>query len=148
MPKPKFSIEENHEFLPKEEVLIIDKNGVDLWKGEIVSIKDGKYKIHYPEYPEDDEELEGTSRILVKNRANTYIYNTQEASRNTILPKEIEDEEEEADESQSDKEEDYKPVKAQDDKKSKKKKGKSKKGKKPVARPRPEGCRVSPRRQN
>ncbi|KAH0789791.1 Mitotic apparatus protein [Histomonas meleagridis] len=150
MSKPQFSVEEDHDFKPKEKVLIIDKNGHDLWEGEIVSIEDGKYKIHYPEYPEDDETLEGTSRILVNNRSNRYIFNTQEASRNTILPKEIEDEEEEAEESENDEEDDYKPQKSQDEKKSKKKKskGKSKKSKKPVARPRPEGCRVSPRRQN
>ena len=150
MPKQEFSIEEDHNFTPKEKVLIIDSNGHDLWEGEIVSIEDGKYKIHYPEYPEDDETLEGTSRILVSNRTNRYIFNTQEASRNTILPKEIEAEEEDVDESDSDKEEDYMPVKGQDDKRKKKRKGKSKgkKAKKPVVRPRPEGCRVSPRRQN
>lgn len=109
---PKFDIVEDHEFQVKEKILVIDPNGFDLWEGEIVAIEDGKYSIHYPEFPDDDETVEDTARLLVKNRVNTRIFNNQEASRNAQLPP-LESGEEEPFDDNSDEDEsegDYKPA--------------------------------------
>ena len=148
--KPQFEFIE-HEFKVKEKVYIIDPNEYDLWEGEIRNIEDGKYSVHKPEFPEDDEVLEDSSRILAKTRINTRIFNNQETQRQSTLPPLSSDAEEPfSDESDDgDDGDDYKPVQADEKEKGPKKPKKPKKGKKikeqPI-RPRPEGARSSPRR--
>ena len=145
---PKFDIVADHEFQAKEKVLVIDPNGFDLWEGEIMSVEDGKYSIHYPEFPDDDEVMEDTSRLLVKNRINNRIFNNQEASRQTVLPP-LSDGEEEPFDDASDEESEgyYKPDPADGKEKAPKRGRKPKKEKKEKpAKPRPEGARSNPRR--
>jgi hypothetical protein len=141
---PKFEVVENHEFNPKEKVFVIDPNGFDLWAAVILAIDDGKYKLHYPEYPHDDQELDGISRILVDTRANRRIFNAQESARQTQLPPLSSDESEPfSEESSSEDADDYADTGSPSDTK-KSKKGKASRNAKP--KPRPKGSRVSPRR--
>jgi hypothetical protein len=147
---PKFEIVQGHEFQAGEKVLVIDPNGFDLWEGVITSIKNGKYAIHYPEYETDDEELDNTSRILVNSRINRRIFNSQEATRHTVLPpledgesepfsyetEEASEDDDVFDESGSDSPADKRAVR----------RPKAKPSKKEKIKPRPYGARVSPRR--
>ncbi|OHS93217.1 Mitotic apparatus protein [Tritrichomonas foetus] len=153
---PPFDYTKDHELKPKEKVFVIDPNGYDLWAGVVQSNENGKVAIHYPEYPDEDEVIEGDAqkRILYNNRTNSRIYNNQEMKREEKDQPDSEEEEEpsESSESEESTEGEYKPVNAppadKDSKKNKKKgKGKkNKKGKKDVVRPRPEGARSNPRR--
>ena len=155
---PNFDYERDHELKPKERVLVIDPNGYDLWEGVVMSNDNGKVEIHYPEYPDEDEIIDGIDnqkRILVRNRTNTRIFRQQEMAREQNAQSDDEEEEENDESSGSDEsnEPEYKPqnVPAHVDKDKKKgKRGKkakkNKKGKKDVIRPRPEGARSNPRR--
>jgi hypothetical protein len=145
---PDFEVVPDHEFKVKEKVLVIDANGYDLWEGVITSTENGRFAVHYPEFPEDDQELEDSSRILVDTRVNRRIFNTQEAARQTQLPPLSEDEEEPFSDHSDDAEDngrDYAPAKG-GGKPKKPKKAKKLKTKKDKSKPRPEGTRVSPRR--
>lgn len=150
---PNFEYDAN--FLPeiKEKVLIIDRNGYDLWVGIIVQNDNGKFTVHYPDYQEEDEIIDlDANRILKWTRANSRIFNQQEMRRNQ--QQQDGEEEEDQDDDESDEsgsnEPEYKPPSASPfEKEGKKKKGsKSKKSKKnkEVYRPRPEGARTNPRR--
>ena len=157
---PNFERDDSHIFRTGENVLVIDPNGYDLWEATIRSVDDGRYSLHYPEFPSDDEVVEGTSRILVRNRTNARIFKQQEATRNAPPPDEEEDEE--PSESESDSSDNQASEESYDDgeeadygrkatprkKKGKnnKIKGRGKKNKKDVVKPRPEGARSSPRR--
>lgn len=93
MSEPKFERVEDHQFKEGEDIYMIDPNGFDIYKAQIVKIEGTQYKIHYPEYPEDDETVENTERILALSRVNTRIFNTQEAARATKIGQNSEEEE-------------------------------------------------------
>lgn len=147
------------DFVPEvnEKVLMIDPNGYDLWIGKVQSNENGKIAIHYPDYPEEDETLEGdqVQRILKWTRTNSRIYHNQEMRR-TQQQQDSEEEEEQTEPSESSEsnEPDYKPLNTppgeKEAKRSSKKKGpkakKNKKPKKDTYHPRPEGARSNPRR--
>jgi hypothetical protein len=139
---PKVEVVEGHEFRLKEKVLVIDPNGFNLWEAVIITISDDKYKVHYPDYPQEDKELEGTSRILVEARVNRRIFNAQEADRQTQLPPFASSESEPfSEDSSSYDAEDYADSGSPSDTK------KPRRGKVFWKRePRPKGARVSPRR--
>jgi hypothetical protein len=152
---PDFELTPNHEFKPKEKVLVIDANGYDLWEAVITSMKPGKYLVRYLGYDDSDEELEDTSRILMNTRTNRRIFNQQEAVRQTQLPPLGPDESEPFSDRSDDEErtgydepdagsggKKKKPKKAKKPKPGKKPKGKAK----DQSKPRPEGSRISPRR--
>jgi hypothetical protein len=147
---PSFDIVKDHEFKLKEKVFVIDPNGFDLWAGVITSTSGGKYSVHYPDYPQDDQEFEDTSHLLVDTRVNRRIFNSQEATRQTQLPPLSSGESEPfSDNSESDEAGDYAdPGSPGEGKKSKKstKAKRPKKGKVEKVKPRPKGTRVSPRR--
>jgi hypothetical protein len=146
---PLFEIVPEHEFKVKEKVLVIDPNGYDLWDGIITSTKNGHFRVHYPEFPGDDQDFEDTSRILVDTRVNRRIFKTQEAVRQTQLPPLEEDEEEPFSDRSADEGDgtrDYAPNRATEKPKKPKKPKKAKKPKKDQTKQRPEGVRVSPRR--
>jgi hypothetical protein len=153
---PDFEIIQDHDFKPKEKVLVIDTNGYDLWEGVIVSVKPGKYSIQYPEFDDQDEELGDASRLLVDTRKNRRIFNQQEARRQTQLPALPSGESEPFSDRSDDGDEaagEYAPDAGPSEKKKKKKSKKSKKAKQPKkskakdkSKPRPDGSRVSPRR--
>ncbi|KAK8871008.1 hypothetical protein M9Y10_008921 [Tritrichomonas musculus] len=140
----------------KEKVLVIDKNGFDLWVGIVQSNENGKIEVHYPDYQEDETiEGDGIQRILKWTRINSRIYNNQEMHRDQQQQdSEEEEEQDESSESTESNEPDYKPINAppveKEGKRSSKKKGskakKNKKGKKDTYHPRPEGARSNPRR--
>ena len=70
-----------HDFAVGEKVYAIDHNGYDIYKAEIVNMVGDKIAIHYPDYPNDDEELTGTDRLLVMSDANRVIFEAQEKVR-------------------------------------------------------------------
>ena len=146
---PAFERIEDHEFQPKEQVYVIDENGFDIYEAVIKSIEGLHYSVHYPEYPSDDQVLDGTARLLPKTRVNTRIYKNQEATRAQIAG---EDEEADSDapieDDDDDNEQDFKPT-APPEKKNKKKAKKPKKlpkKKEPKIIPRPQGARSNPPR--
>lgn len=91
---PGFERVEDHEFQKGEEVYMIDPNGFDLWEGVVEGVDGDKISIHYPEFPEDDETVEGTERVLVKTDVNKEIYNKQEEVRKLKMEEEEEENEE------------------------------------------------------
>jgi hypothetical protein len=150
---PDFEIIQGHDFKPKEKVMVIDPNGYDLWEGVIISVKPGKYSIHYPEFDDQDEELEDVSRLLVNTRKNRRIFNQQEARRQTQLPalpsggsEPFSDRSDDDDDAAGDYAPDAGPGEKKKSKKSKKAKEPKKSKAKDKSKPRPEGARVSPRR--
>jgi hypothetical protein len=80
---PAFEHVEGHEFAVGEDVFVIDRNGYDIWEGQVVAVGSDKIAIHYPDYPEDDEELAGTDRLLAVTDANKAIYAEMEEARKT-----------------------------------------------------------------
>jgi hypothetical protein len=147
--RPDFEIVAEHDFKPKEKVLVIDQNGYDLWEGVIKAIKGEKISIHYPEFPGEDEDFDDTTRILVDTRINRRIFNTQEAARQTQLPPLSASEEEPFSDRSDDADDtgrDYAPARGLEKVKKGKKVKNGKKPKKDKVKPRPEGARVSPRR--
>ena len=80
---PAFEYVNDYNFTVDEDVYVIDGNGFDIWPGKVVSIEENKLKIHYPDYPDDDEEIAlEDKRVLVKTTANTTIFTNQEEIRN------------------------------------------------------------------
>jgi hypothetical protein len=140
---PQFQVVEGHEFKPKEKVFVIDPNGFDIWEAVITSVRAGKYSVHYPEYPEDDQEIEDTARILVDNRANRRIFKSQEAQRQVDPQSDTGDESEPSEDSDSDAA-DYADEESGGEWRSRRG---GKKGNADKARPRPKDARVSPRRR-
>mgnify|MGYP001107914598 CR=1 FL=1 len=80
---PQFDRPENYVFKEEEIVYVIDPNGYDIWEGQISKIVGDAYAIHYPEYPEDDGELNGTERILPQTEKNKDIFRIMEHVRST-----------------------------------------------------------------
>jgi hypothetical protein len=78
---PAFEKVEGHEFAVGESVFVIDQNGYDIWEAQVVAVVGDKIAVHYPEYPEDDEELTGTDRLLVATDANKAIFTEMEETR-------------------------------------------------------------------
>lgn len=117
---PNFSRHEGHEFKDGEQIYVIDPNKYDIWAAEIQSVTDKGYKIHYPDYPDDDCLVEDASSFLVKDDVNTKIFKSQEKIRKQL------EEKEDREDSDSD---DYQQTKKKAPKK--KKKEKPKKEKKP-----------------
>jgi len=144
--EPEFERVVDHEFKLKETVFMIDPNGYDIWEGQITSIEGLKFSIHYPDYPNDDEVVEGTERMLVATKMNRRIFNNQEAKRSEILPalssgeEPFDDEDDEDDEGT-----DYRPAAPGFGKEKGKKKKKSKDSRS-KSKSRPEGARSNPPR--
>lgn len=78
---PEFDIIPDHEFKEGEKVYVIDPNGYDMWEAIILKKNKDKFSVHYPEYSDDDEELTGTARMLVKNKNNIELYKKMEEQR-------------------------------------------------------------------
>ncbi|OHT04007.1 hypothetical protein TRFO_28610 [Tritrichomonas foetus] len=89
---PKFDRPEGYTFKEEEEVYMIDPNGFDLWEGVITKIVEDKYAIHYPEFPQDDEEVTGTDRILPRTDKNKDLYRRMENNRKSNEEEEEEEE--------------------------------------------------------
>ena len=92
---PKFVFDPTHVFEKGEKVYVIDVNGFDIYAAEIQEVTESSWKIHYPEYPEDDFTATDTKRILVQNEENKKIFQEQEDIR---VGKAIEEEDEDEDE--------------------------------------------------
>lgn len=80
---PKFAHTQNPNLHVGQEIFIIDENKYDIYRAEIVAIKDGVYTIFYPDY-ETTEEINGIDRILLKNNVNKKIFKEQELIRSKI----------------------------------------------------------------
>jgi hypothetical protein len=148
---PKFEYTPDHSFHPKEKIFVIDKNGFDIWEAEIVDIESGTFSVHYPAFPEDDEKISDSNRILVDTRVNRRIFNTQESNRQAQLPPLSEGEEEPFSDRDDDDDDagDYQPASGSPRSDKKPKKGKKNKKSAKPSKPstkRPEGVRLSPRR--
>ena len=151
---PNFERDEDHDYQPREEVYVIDNDGYDIYEAVIVNVEGFRYTVHYPEYPNDDEVLDGTSRLLPKTRVNTRIYRNQEVVRSEKSIKDLgsnsssDDDDEKFDD---DADQDFKPnqspeVKSKKKGKKDKKEKKAPKKKGPSFVPRPQGARTNPPR--
>ena len=76
-----FDRPEGYVFKEEENVYVIDPNGFDIWEAQISKIVADNYAVHYPDYPEDDEELNGTDRLLAATEKNKDIYRRMENNR-------------------------------------------------------------------
>lgn len=76
-----FDRPEGYEFKEGENVYVIDPNGFDIWEAQISKIVADNYAVHYPDYPQDDEELNGTARLLAATEKNKDIYARMENNR-------------------------------------------------------------------
>ncbi|KAK8836898.1 hypothetical protein M9Y10_037424 [Tritrichomonas musculus] len=76
-----FDRPEGYVFKEEENVYVIDPNGFDIWEAQISKIVADNYAVHYPEYPQDDEELHGTARLLAATEKNKDIYKRMENNR-------------------------------------------------------------------
>jgi hypothetical protein len=78
---------EGREFKPSDKVFVIDPNGDDIWEAVVLSVRGGKYSVHFPEYPEEDQDLGGTGRILADTRTNHRIFKErQQRQRMDLRP--------------------------------------------------------------
>ena len=77
---PPFDRPEGHVFQEEENVFVIDPNGFDIWEAQITKIVNDRYAVHYPEYPQDDEELT-TARLLVASEKNQELFLKMENNR-------------------------------------------------------------------
>ena len=150
---PNFERDEDHDYQPREEVYVIHQNGYDIYEAVIVSVEGFHYTVHYPEYPNDDQVLDGTSRLLPKNRVNTRIYRNQEAARSEKMIQDLDsNSESDNDDNDEDNDDDFKPLQSPEkkdkklSKKDKKKLKKLPKKKEPSFVPRPQGARSNPPR--
>ena len=75
---------ENKGFKNGDDVYVIDGNGYDIYLGKIVNVVGDTYAIHYPAWPEDDEELNGSERLLALSDRNKEIFEQQEKLRREI----------------------------------------------------------------
>ena len=89
---PEFKFDADHKFVKGEKIYVIDENKYDIYEAEIQDVIDGKFKIHYPDYPQDDKTYDDSKRFLLRNDENKAIFDEQEKIR---LEKEQEEEEEE-----------------------------------------------------
>ena len=78
---PKFEQPEGHEYKEGEKIYVLDDNKFDIYEAEIKAVKDGKYDVHYPDYPDEDFTAENTERFLPITDANKAIYDEQEEER-------------------------------------------------------------------
>lgn len=107
-PAPEFDRAE-HTFTKGEKVYVIDPNGYDIWEAEITEVKENSVSVHYPEYPEDDGEIQNdTKRVLAQSKKNKKIFEDQEAVRNE---KDNEEEQDEEDQDYVEDDDDEKPKK-------------------------------------
>lgn len=76
-----FDRPEGYVFKEEENIYVIDPNGFDIWEAQISKIVADNYAVHYPQYPEDDEEINGTDRLLPQTEKNKDIYARMENNR-------------------------------------------------------------------
>lgn len=65
------------QFSVGEFVYVISANDFDVFEGVIEKISNGRYWIHYPEWPNDDEDFIGTEKLLKETNVNKKIYQKQ-----------------------------------------------------------------------
>lgn len=78
---PKFSREDTHVYMKGEKIYVVDNNEFDIYEAVVQDIVDGTYKIHYPDYPDEDFSTKSTASFLVQNAVNNEIYEQQEKIR-------------------------------------------------------------------
>lgn len=71
---------DDYEFSKGEEIYIIDKNKIDLWKAIIKKVSPDKVSVHY-EASEEDKKYSTTKRFLLRTDHNNEIFNQQEEIR-------------------------------------------------------------------
>ncbi|KAH0787026.1 Mitotic apparatus protein [Histomonas meleagridis] len=78
---PNFERIDNPVFHVDEYVYVISTNEYDIYEAVVTSVDGDNYHVHYPDYPDDDETVEGTERILKETEQNKKIFNKQERIR-------------------------------------------------------------------
>ena len=77
---PAFDVSNKH-FHIGEGVYVIHKNKYDIYEAVIDNIIGYKYHVSYPDYPNDNETVNGTDRILKMSKQNNDIFFYQESER-------------------------------------------------------------------
>lgn len=83
--------EPDYEFSKGEEIYVIDKNKVDIWKAIIKKISPDKISVHY-EASEEDKKYPHTTRFLLRTEHNNEIFEKQEEIRSKSIAKDEEEE--------------------------------------------------------
>ncbi|KAK8843632.1 hypothetical protein M9Y10_024692 [Tritrichomonas musculus] len=78
--KPDFDFNRKRSYLPNDDVFVIDKNGFDIFEAVVMSVTNSGYSIHYPDFPQNDEQV-GIERIIDKSEKNIDIFKKQEENR-------------------------------------------------------------------
>jgi hypothetical protein len=60
---------------------VIDPNGYDIWEAQLAAVVGNKNAVHYPDFPDDDEELTVVTRIFAATDANKAIFADTEKVR-------------------------------------------------------------------
>ena len=77
---PDFERDENRQFRVDDKVYVIADNQYDIYEAEITAVNDGSYSVHYPEYPDDDTDVDEESLLPITER-NQRIFEEQEQIR-------------------------------------------------------------------
>ncbi|KAH0794367.1 39 kDa initiator binding protein [Histomonas meleagridis] len=83
----------DHQFTEGEDIYLIDKNQIDLWKAKIKKITKVNHIIKIEDSDEGEKRLKTTERLLERTEKNNQIYETQLKQRQE-LEKEMKDKEE------------------------------------------------------
>ena len=81
MSTPKFERSADDQFKVSEYVYVLSTNDYDIFEARIEKISDDKYWVHYPDWPDDDEVVQGTHRLLKETPKNKQIFERQEKIR-------------------------------------------------------------------
>ncbi|KAH0789799.1 Mitotic apparatus protein [Histomonas meleagridis] len=110
---------EDQQFEVGQKIYVIDPNEFDIYEAQISAIDGNKYQIHYPDYPDDDGEIEGTKRFLIKTEKNNKIFEEQDRIRLQEEARALEEEEEEAESQEDEDDKNYEQKDNEDDAQSK-----------------------------
>jgi IS4 transposase len=81
---PAFERTSGYQFSVGEDVFVIDTNGYDIWEAQITAVVGASVAVHYPDYPDDDEELTGIARLLRVTDKNREIFDAMEQTREAV----------------------------------------------------------------
>ena len=77
---PDFERPEDHQFTVNEEVYVLDENDFDIFQAVIEEVEEDGYRVHYPEWPDDDATV-SEDRLLPITDRNRAIFEEQERIR-------------------------------------------------------------------
>lgn len=105
---------ENHVFSNDDEIYVIDKNGVDLWKAKIKKVNKKSFVVSFDDIDEDERRYKDASNFIERNENNNKIYEEQVKKRKEIeeeMKRKEEEEEKENEERKKEKKEKKQKIK-------------------------------------